>query len=207
MNTTVILFDTETNGLSAECSVLSISAIKAAIDNNSTGSAIHDAAVERYERFYYRAPGEPFGAGAVRVNGLTDAVITKKRGDAAYPRHFREDTEAFRAFCGTARHFVAHNIAFDRQYIPFPLPKTFCTMTENEKVLKLRRKTGELKFPSLKETARFYGIAPDSAKLHTSAYDTDLVYAIFIKMLESSKTRKKVRKFLDNPPQQADLFS
>jgi DNA polymerase III epsilon subunit-like protein len=205
MNTTVIFFDTETNGLNAECSVLSISAIKAAIDNNAT--AINDAAVERYERFYYRAPGEPFGAGAVRVNGLTDAVITKKRGDAAYPRHFREDTEAFLAFCGTARHFAAHNIAFDQQFIPFPLPKTFCTMTENEKVLKLRRKTGELKFPSLKETARFYGIDLDSSKLHTSAYDTDLVYAIFIKMLESPKTRKKVHKFLANPPKQGDLFS
>ncbi|MDR1095237.1 MAG: 3'-5' exonuclease [Spirochaetaceae bacterium] len=205
MNTTVVFFDTETNGLNAECSVLSISAIKAAIDNKSAGSAIHNPAVERYERFYFRAPGEPFGAGAVRVNGLTDAVIAEKRGDAAYPRHFREDTEAFRAFCGIARHFVAHNIAFDRQYIPFSLPNTFCTMTENKKVLKLRRKTGEIKFPSLKETALFYGIAPDSAKLHTSAYDTDLVYAIFIKMLESPKTRKKARKFLENLPQQADL--
>jgi DNA polymerase-3 subunit epsilon len=202
MNTIIIFFDTETNGLNAEHSVLSISAIKAAVDITAT---IHDAAVERYERFYYRVPGEPFGAGAVRVNGLTDAVIAKKRGDATYPRHFREDTDDFRAFCAPARHFVAHNIAFDQQFIPFSLPNTFCTMTENEKVLKLRRKTGELKFPSLKETARFYGIDPDSAQLHTSAYDTDLVYAIFIKMLQSSKTRKKVRKFLEHPPRQADL--
>jgi DNA polymerase-3 subunit epsilon len=203
MNTTVIFFDTETNGLNAGDSVLSISAIKVAFDG--TQAAVHNTIVGQYERFYYRNPGEPLGAGAVKVNGLTDAVITQKRGDAAYPRYFREDAEAFRAFCGDTLHFSAHNIAYDRQYIPFLLPDVFCTMTENKKVLKLRRKTGALKFPSLSETARFYRIEIDAARLHASTYDTALVYAIFIKMLESEVTRKKVWKFLNKPPKQAAL--
>jgi DNA polymerase-3 subunit epsilon len=203
MNTSVIFFDTETNGLNAGDSVLSISTLKAVF--SGTRVALHETIVEQYERFYYRNPGEPFGAGAVRVNGLTDAVIAEKRGDAAYPPHFRDDTEAFRAFCGSTLHFVAHNIAYDQQYIPFSLPNTFCTMTENKKVLKLRRKTGGLKFPSLSETARFYGIEINPASLHTSTYDTYLVYAIFTKMLESDETCKKVWKFLEKPPKQAVL--
>jgi DNA polymerase III epsilon subunit-like protein len=203
MNTTVIFFDTETNGLDAENSVLSISALKSAF--SGTRDAVQGTVVERYERYYFRNPKEPFGAGAVRVNGLTDAVIKKKRGTAAYPRHFCEDTEAFRAFCSGAYHFAAHNIAYDRQYIPFPLPHLFCTMTENKKVLKLRRKTGGLKFPSLSETARHYDIEIDSASLHASTYDTDLVYAIFLKMLETAETRKKAWKFLNMPPIQASL--
>ncbi|MDR1468446.1 MAG: 3'-5' exonuclease [Spirochaetaceae bacterium] len=204
MTTTVIFFDTETNGLTAQDSVLSISAIKAVFSGPK--SAVSDAIVDRYERFYYRKPGEPLSAGAVKVNGLTDAVIAEERGDAAYPLYFHEDIEAFRAFCGEACHFVAHNIAFDQQFIPFPMPYIFCTMKENKKVINLRRRTGGLKFPALNEAARFYGIDVHTAQLHGSTYDTELVYLIFRKMLETSETQKKAWKFLEKKPKQAVLF-
>jgi DNA polymerase-3 subunit epsilon len=162
-----------------------------------------DVIVDRYERFYYRKPGEPLSAGAVKVNGLTDKVIAENRGDAAYPRLFHEDIEAFRAFCGEACHFAAHNITFDQQFIPFPLPLVFCTMKENKKLLDLRRKNGRLKFPSLNETARFYGIDVQTAQLHGSTYDTHLVYLIFKKMLETSEAQKKAWRFLGKKPKQA----
>jgi DNA polymerase-3 subunit epsilon len=203
MNTAVIFFDTETNGLTLQYSVLSISAIKAVF--SGTKAEVNETVAGRYERFYYRKPGEPFGAGAVGVNGLTDEVIAEKRGDAAYPLYFHEDIEAFRTFCGDARHFAAHNIMFDQQFIPFPMPNMFCTMNENKKVINLRRSRGGLKFPSLSETARFYCLETDTASLHTSTYDTHLVYAIFKKMLESEATRKKVWKFLAKPPKPAAL--
>ncbi|MDR0638654.1 MAG: hypothetical protein LBG27_07120 [Spirochaetaceae bacterium] len=203
MNTTVIFFDTETNGLTSQDSVLSISAIKAVF--SGTKVVVSDAIVDCYERFYYRKPGEFLSAGAVKVNGLTNDVIAEKRGDAAYPRCFHEDIEAFRMFCGEARHFVAHNIAFDQQFIPFPMPTIFCTMKENKRVINLRRRTGGLKFPSLNEAARFYGIDVCPTQLHGSTYDTHLVYLIFKKMLETSETQKKAWKFLEKKPKQAAL--
>jgi DNA polymerase-3 subunit epsilon len=208
METTVIFFDTETNGLTAEHSVLSVSAIKTAFKREPGGTAPAANVIDCYERFYYRKPGEPVGTGAIRVNGLTDEVIAQKRGDAVYPRHFHEDIEAFRAFCGETRHFSAHNIAFDQQYIPFPMPNIFCTMQENKRVMKLRRRTGQLKFPSLSETAAFYDIAAVPAELHASTYDTQLVYEIFKKMLAADSTRKKTRKFLglDGKTKQAPLL-
>jgi DNA polymerase III epsilon subunit-like protein len=203
MNTTVIFFDTETNGLQAQDSVLSISALKCVFQcvfQRAFHGTEPSAIVEQYERFYYRRQGEPFGAGAVGVNGLTDEVITEKRGAAAYPLYFHEDIAAFRAFCGTACHFAAHNIAFDKQFIPFPLPYMFCTMKENKKAIQLRRRTGALKYPSLRETARFYGIETDTSRLHGSSYDAGLVYAIFQKMLAADITRKKIRAFLNKKP-------
>jgi DNA polymerase III epsilon subunit-like protein len=78
-------------------------------------------------------------------------------------------------------------------------------MKENKKVINLRRRTGSLKFPSLNEAARFYGIDVRTAQLHGSTYDTHLVYLIFKKMLETSETQKKAWKFLEKKPKQAVL--
>jgi DNA polymerase-3 subunit epsilon len=203
MNTAVVFFDTETNGLMLPYSVLSISAIKALF--SGTKATVSDTVVDHYERFYYWKPGETLNANAVKVNGLTDEIITEKRRCATYPRHFHEDIEAFRTFCGEASHFVAHNIAFDQQFISFPMPYIFCTMKENKNVINLRRKTGGLKFPSLNEAARFYGIDVYADQLHSSTYDTQLVYHIFRKMLETSETQKKAWNFLEKKPKQAAL--
>ena len=201
MTAAVIFFDTETNGLTSQYSVLSISAIKAVF--SGTKAAVSDAVVGRYERFYYRKPGESLSAGALKVNGLTDGVIAEKRGGEAYTRYFHEDIEAFRAFCGEVHHFAAHNIAFDRQFIPFPLPNVFCTMRENKRVINLPRKTGGIKFPSLSETAGFYGIDVHTAQLHGSTYDTHLVYLVFKKMLATSEAQKKAWRFLEKKPKPA----
>ncbi|MCL2044128.1 MAG: 3'-5' exonuclease [Treponema sp.] len=191
----VIFWDTETNGLRNYHSVLSISAIKYSfsIEQQKIISAITD----RYERFYFRKPGEKFGAKAVNVNGLTDKVIHQRRENAEYPKHFYNDIEAFRLFCSDTQHFVGHNIFYDKQYINFQLPHEFCTMKANTKILCLKQKNGRPKFPSLEETATFYGVEFIKSQLHGSMYDSLVTYQIFIRMLESEMARDVVMGFLE----------
>jgi DNA polymerase-3 subunit epsilon len=190
----VIFWDTETNGLKKHHSVLSISAIKYAfsIDNNNIESNI----IEQYERFYFRKPDEEIGEEAIMVNGLTDEIICKQRNNADYPENFCNDINSFHSFCMDTRHFVGHNIFYDIQYIDFWLPNIFCTMRSNIKTIGLRRANGQIKFPSLGETAEFYNVETDTNELHGSMYDSFITYQIFNKMLQSEKTRNKVIAFL-----------
>jgi len=190
----VIFWDTETNGLEKTNSVLSISAIKSSfiIDGPSIVSSI----VERYERFYFRKSGEALGQKAIKINGLTDEIIKQRRSDAEYPDYFGSDIRAFRLFCEDTKHFVGHNIFYDMQYLNFSLPLIFCTMKANTKIIGLKRKNGQLKFPSLEETAHFYGIELDKNEMHGSMYDSLVTYQIFGKMLEYAKTRELVLGFL-----------
>jgi DNA polymerase-3 subunit epsilon len=187
----VIFFDVETNGLDKNSSVLSITAIKALYNGRDV-----DAIETIFTRFYYRKAGEPVDPGALKVNGLSDEVIRKNRGDAHYPEHFSED-EDFKALCTGVRHYVGHNIAFDRKFVCFPLKHCFCTMKENTPVVKIKRYTGGFKYPQLSEAAAFYGLAPDTGKLHGSDYDTRLTYEIFRKMLNDGRTKPRVFEFLN----------
>ena len=190
----VIFWDTETNGLEKTNSVLSISAIKCSF--GTEGQRITHSIAERYERFYFRKPGEKLGEDAVKVNGLTDEIIAQHRKNVDYPDHFCNDIEAFRLFCEETWHFVGHNISYDIQYLTFNLPYKLCTMKANTSILGLKRKNGQLKYPTLEETANFYGIKFDSNELHGSMYDSFVTYQIFCKMLENAKTREMVLNFL-----------
>ena len=190
----VIFWDTETNGLKAYHSVLSISAIKFSLFIE--GEKINGNIMERYERFYFRKPGEALGEEAIGVNGLTDEVLRERRKGVEYPENFCDDIESFRLFCSDTRHFVGHNIYYDKQYINFWLPNVFCTMRENTAIIGLRRANGRLKYPSLGETARFYGIETDNDQLHGSMYDSYVTYQVFGKMLGNEKGKIKVRAFL-----------
>jgi DNA polymerase-3 subunit epsilon len=191
----VIFWDTETNGLKECHSVLSISAIKCvfAIDDQNIDSNI----VERYERFYFRKAGEKMGEQAVKVNGLTDEIIRNRRNGSGYPENFCDDINSFRLFCGDTRHFVGHNIFYDKKYIDFWLPNMFCTMKSNTGILGLRRSNGKLKYPSLEETAKFYRIETDKNELHGSMYDSYITYQVFLKMLGNEKTCGKIKEFLN----------
>ncbi|MCL2211929.1 MAG: exonuclease domain-containing protein [Treponema sp.] len=190
----VIIWDTETNGLEKHNSVLSISAIKCSltIEDGKVNSDI----IEKYDRFYFRKPGEAVGKEAINVNGLTDNVIKERRGSADYPEHFCDDIQSFRRFCSDTNHFVGHNIFYDTQYINFWLNNVFCTMLSNNKIIGLKRRNGQPKFPSLNETANFYGVEIDKNELHGSMYDSFITYQIFLKMLEHKKVKAKVLEFL-----------
>jgi DNA polymerase-3 subunit epsilon len=191
----VILWDTETNGLEKHNSVLSISAIKCAYTIN--GESIGSKIIDRYERFYFRKSGEPLGEEAIDVNGLSDEIIKEKRKGANYPENFCNDISSFQSFCADTRHFVGHNIFYDTQYINFWLTNTFCTMRYNTHILKLKGKSGRRKWPSLEETAKYYGVDIDKNQAHGSMYDSYITYQVLNKMLEHEKAREKVVGFLE----------
>ena len=84
-----IIFDTETNGLSPKCSVLSITAIK--IDTRGEE-------LEVFDRFYY--PKEHYNRDALNVNGLNKETIDYRRqlSSATYAEYFLDDTEVGKFF-------------------------------------------------------------------------------------------------------------
>jgi len=196
MELNVIFWDTETNGLHKTNSVLSISAIKTAF--SVEGEKIESKIIERYERFYFRKPFEKIGEEAIDVNGLTDEVLKEKRIEADYPENFCNDIDSFKRFCSDTRHFAGHNIFYDKQYINFWLPNIFCTMKTNTYIIGLKRKDGQPKFPSLTETAKFYGIDTNTDEMHGSMYDSFITYQVFLKMLENDNARGKAYAFLQS---------
>ena len=189
----VIIFDTETNGLE-NCSVLSISAIKIDVDLKLNSYK----EIGRFNRFYFRNEGEKINAEAVAVNGLTDEEILRRRTESGmkYSKYFEKDRD-FIDFCKGIEHFVAHNISFDRKFIPFDLKTQFCTKESNIDILRIPGKFGKYKWPRLNETAKFYGIELDENRWHGSEYDTEICKEIFVSMLKNKKTSGIVKKFLE----------
>ena len=186
----IIVFDLETNGIK-DCSVLSISAIKLEVDIEN----LNVREIERFDRYYYRNPGEKINFGAIRVNGLTDENISILRKDRNYSKYFDEDYD-FEDFCSGITHFVAHNISFDSQFLNIPYMRKFCTMNENVENLKIEGKYGNYKWPKLNETAKYYGIEVDELSTHRSDYDTYLCKEIFVKMLKDNNYNSKILEFL-----------
>ena len=179
----VIIFDTETNGLE-NCSVLSISAIKIDIDLKLNSYK----EIERFNRFYFRNEDEKINVEAVAVNGLTDEEILRRRVESGikYSKYFEKDKD-FVDFCKDTKHFVAHNISFDRKFIPFELEQQFCTKESNAEILKIPGKNGKYKWPRLNEAAKYYGIELDENRWHESTYDTEICKDIFVAMFEKKK--------------------
>ena len=186
----IIIFDLETNGI-RDCSVLSISAIKLEVDIEN----LNVCEIGKFDRYYYRNPGEKINFGAIRVNGLTDENISILRKDKNYSKYFEEDYD-FEDFCDGVKHFVAHNISFDSQFLNIPYMRKFCTMNENVENLKIKGKYGKYKWPKLNETAKYYGIEVDELSTHRSDYDTYLCKEIFVKMLKDNNYNRKILEFL-----------
>ena len=187
----IIVFDLETNGI-RNCSVLSISAIKLEVDSENL--SIRE--IGKFDRYYYRNPGESINYGAINVNGLTDENIAILRKDRNYSKYFDEDYE-FEEFCEGVTHFVAHNISFDSQFLNIPYMKKFCTMNENVENLKIEGKYGKYKWPKLNETAKYYGIEVDELSTHRSDYDTYLCKEIYVRMLQDNNNNSRVLDFLN----------
>lgn len=179
----IIVFDTETNGITAECSVLSISAVKIFYDLNKN-MFLKD--FKTYDRYYYIKNGEKENPEAISVNGLTENEITKRREGHSYPRFFYDDIESFKNFCNETRHFIGHNIKFDLKYIKnyIETPNTFDTMTTNKFIIKLPSSYG-YKNPRLSETAEFYGIDVSCYSFHSSLDDVKVTAKIFRKMCKN----------------------
>ncbi len=190
----LIIFDTETNGLTADCSVLSISAVKVFYDLERK---IFLKDFETYDRYYYIKEGEKENLDAISVNGLTEKEITKRRERFSYPKFFYDDIESFKNFCNETRHFIGHNIKFDLKYIDkyIDTPNTFDTMAANRYIMKLPSSYG-YKNPKLSETADFYNIDVSCYSFHSSLDDVKVTAKIFRKMCKNSD--KNAVKFLNS---------
>jgi DNA polymerase-3 subunit epsilon len=143
--------------------------------------------VERFDRYYY--PVERFDPSAIAVNGLTGEIITARRGEATYPKYFTEDP-SFEQFCSGVRRFVAHNLSFDTQFIPFiGDKKKFCTMITNMDIVAVDflKWRNQWKWPKLSETAVHYGISFSENDLHGSMKDTEITAEIFRRMLQAAR--------------------
>ena len=192
MQKNVIVFDTETNGFN-DCSVLSISAVKLKIDLENK----EIEKIGKFDRYYFRKQNEEINKEAIKINGLTDEEITKKRNGEKYSKYFLEDKD-FIDFCRGIKHFVAHNISFDSKFMPFELENQFCTKETNIEICKLPSGfNGKYKWPRLSEAAEFYKIEMDEEKWHGSEYDTQICAEIFRKMLQREETYLIVKKFLE----------
>lgn len=165
----VTYLDFETNGLK-DCDVLSMGL------RHSNGEVIN--------RFYF--PQGEYNEKAIAINGLTEERIIEFRGDATYPRHFKDDEDVIGMFEQTDI-LVAHNIGFDYTFLPervwaMPL-KLFCTMKGNTKYFE--------KNPKLIEAAKFYEIEVNEDDLHGAAYDVLLCQSIYEAMDEKDKPIQK----------------
>ena len=181
--TRIIVLDVETNGLNGKCSILSCSAIKYEIHPTT----YEMTELERFNRYYY--PREKFDPQAIAVNGLTKEVLAEKRLGVDYPEHFDLDND-FQNFCSDTQRFIAHNVSFDTQFIPFlGNKKKLCTMKTNMDIVATEYMPWkrEWKWPKLSETANYYGISFLEDSLHDSMVDTEITAKIFFKMLEEAR--------------------
>lgn len=189
----IIVFDFETNGFNGT-SVLSLSAIKALIKDGEIKE------IDRFDRYYYRTPGEALNPVAISINGLDEKVISKCRDGVNYPEHYVDDVASFVEFCGDIDHFVAHNFSFDRDFMGFEALISFCTFLEAKKM-------NICKYNKLSDLARYYGVEIDDSKLHNSMYDVEVLFDIvkgmfceknenFIKFLCERPLNKKEQKYI-----------
>lgn len=164
----LIIFDFETNGFNGT-SVLSLSAIKAQVLEDKLEE------IGRFDRFYFRTPGEAENLSALQINNLYTKNIERFREGVDYPEHYIDDIASFVEFCGDADHFVAHNFSFDKDFVGFETLISFCTFLE-------ARKMNIGKNYKLSDLARYYGIEVEMENLHSSMYDVEILFEILNKM-------------------------
>jgi len=178
-----IVFDTETNGL-ADCSVMSVSALKCITESNGDITEI-----DRFDRYYYSK--EPPNSYALKVNGLTEKRLAKLREGQDYPRYFSKDLASFYEFCRDTTNYVGFNVNFDIGFVERALPteiKAFDLFAINKNIIiESNTKTDTFYRYNLEGTAEFYGIDPNQGTLHTSMWDTIVTAMILQKMLRLGK--------------------
>jgi len=142
-----------------------------------------------YNRYYYPTESE-YDPYALNIHHLDVMTIKKRRGESLheYPYHFAEDIEFVGNLFKNATLLVAHNLSYDIQYIPTGIIKDnncFCTMKTNIKRVKAKFKAGgtSFKYPTLQETAEYYGVQIDY-DLHDASVDVDITRKIFIEMFQ-----------------------
>lgn len=200
----VAFIDYETSHLTpSQGSVLSVSAIRALVDTKS--KKIID--VNEYNRYYYSQSGN-YPIEAVKINGLDEFNISRKRGDSSYSNYYSDDVGTLEAFCYGVVGYVAHNASFDQKWSNMEWYNVFCTKNATTNILKLppTEKQREYKIPhkspKLSEAADYFKIEVNEKELHESRYDTLLCMLVFEKLMNTNTGHYNIMRFLKK-----DVFS
>lgn len=184
------IFDVETNGLHpGRYSVLSFSALHVQTWRSNGQRHIH--VLEEFDRYYY--PREPYNPHAIRVNGLTQDVISERRErtDNHYPLHFSEDQDV-PAFCRQADLAVCHNVPFDAKFLKIAhgheFPRAFCTMRTFTEYCAIPHPYYGVKWPKLEEAVQII-CGRDDFSFHDSLADCHAVLEILKVMGNSVEAR------------------
>lgn len=186
------VIDCETNGLTPNYSVLSASAIKFEYDTNTKKYTI----LSEFDRYYYPKEGY-YNQSAIKVNGLTEKVITEKRKNTNYKKFFKNDKE-WDKYIEDVEYFIGYNIImFDSKFmlrdrLKHEPKKLICTMLDNVEEVKAKFPNSyyhdysniQYKWPTLLETAIHYNIEFNKNELHGNLYDCKITLEIFKKILE-----------------------
>lgn len=185
-----IALDLETNGLRAGMEpVLSMSAEKFVI-----GQDKRIVIADSFTRYYYCT--EPYNPGATRVNHLyDDTVITERRSKdkwkGKYPKHFLDDLDFVKKFCGSCKNYMGHNIInYDSKWLTSTLDMKNMFDTQRANAWFPPSHNNGMG-PRLPMAVDYYKITLDESQLHTSSYDVEMVRRVFEKMLELSTMRVK----------------
>jgi DNA polymerase III epsilon subunit family exonuclease len=164
----VLIFDTETSGLSKQDRICEISIVVA------KGLRV----IRRFDAFIN--PGVPIEESAAEVHGITDEQVRDAPtwdavADQILPL-FQLDVP-----------WISHNLAFDLRFLSYEWPKsewprgipTLCTHQYSKKHPTTRMR-GAHKLPAL---ANHFHIDYDPYKLHGATYDTNVLHGVVNRMM------------------------
>jgi DNA polymerase III subunit epsilon len=178
--TPVLIFDTETTGLSSEDRICEIALVVA-------------RGHEILERFSTRLnPGRPIGPGASAVHGITDA-------DVANAPQFHEIQDTILSFFSRDMPWVSHNLSFDARMLSYAWPSskwprgvpTLCTLNHARKQ-RLRAGSGRHKLADL---ANVFAVDYDPAQLHGATYDTEVLAQVTARMMGGAPIGSTMTRF------------
>lgn len=167
-----IIVDIETSGLDIDSSVLSFSYILLE-DNKIIG---------RDTRYYHHEKGNTYNKKAIEINCLTEGEIKNLRNGVTYPKYFADDEKYVKSILEVDE-IVAHNIDFEKMFLPNTEAIPFCTMLENTLYVGILNYYG-YKYPKLSESLEKYGILYNENRLHRSDYDVEMTYQLYLKTKE-----------------------
>lgn len=191
------IFDVETNGLYPNrCSVLSFSALH--VQTWRSNGLRHFQVQEEFDRYYY--PKEPYNYHAIRVNGLTQNVISDRQEHTGnfYPLHFTQDQDV-PAFCRQADLAVCHNVPFDSRFLKIAhgheFPKALCTMRTFTEYCAIPHPYFGIKWPKLEEAVEII-CGRDDFSFHDSLADCHAVLEI-LKVMGNSAEANGAQRWSD----------
>lgn len=191
----ILIFDTETGGLSAEYNdILQLSYQVVNCYKGICCGITFDTVKEVNHYFPWPENRNRVQWGAIKVNGLTEKYLATKTLSDRYKAisEFYDDM-------GECDYIVAHNGDFDRQFIIAtaaregymygtkgwkPMIDTMKTTTEICKIPCYSRRSG-YKWPKLIELAECLQINTDDINLHDASADVELTKRCFINLLQN----------------------